>query len=258
MPVKTAVRDGVKLRYLDTGTGDPALVFIHGWTCDRGFWRKQIPHFSRRHRVIAVDLRGHGASDKPVQPYSMAGFAGDIGWLCEEIGLKRPVIVGHSMGGLIALLLAGRTPPFAAGAVFVDAPVLPVAAGPGSGFGGLVAALRSPEYLTTATRFIEGMFRPYSDAALKAWTIARMTATPQHVMEAAFTGLIEAGPSLPSGDLPIPCLFVGAAGRGDASQISARYTNLPVVSVVGAGHFLQMEVPDQFNAMLNRFLEVTV
>src|SRR5207245_10093497 len=104
----TAPRDGVKLADLDVGTGDPALLFVHGWCCDRAYWRDQIPEFAQRHRVVAADLRGTGGSDAPDRDYSIAQFADDVGWLCGEIGLEKPVIVGHSMGGLLPLDLASK------------------------------------------------------------------------------------------------------------------------------------------------------
>lgn len=103
-------REGVRLSYLEGGSGEQALLFIHGWCCDGTLWRDQTDAFAPRHRIIAVDLRGHGDSDKPEQDYTIAGFAEDVAWLCRELELERPVIVGHSMGGVIALNVARRWP----------------------------------------------------------------------------------------------------------------------------------------------------
>src|SRR6266542_1979364 len=58
--LKSATRDGVNLAYLDTGSGEPALVFIHGWCCNQTMWGEQTKAFAPKHRVIAVDLAGHG------------------------------------------------------------------------------------------------------------------------------------------------------------------------------------------------------
>ena len=71
-------RDGTALAYAEAGVGAPTLVFVHGWTCNRTHFAPQVAQFAPRHRVIAVDLRGHGASDAPEQRYTISGFADDV------------------------------------------------------------------------------------------------------------------------------------------------------------------------------------
>ena len=90
------------LAYADGGQGAPALLFVHGWACDHAVFAPQIEKISRTHRVIAVDLRGHGESDKPLQDYTMEVFADDLAWLCAQLGVDQ-LSLGHSMGGLVAL-----------------------------------------------------------------------------------------------------------------------------------------------------------
>ena len=97
--LRFATRNGVRLAYADTGAGDPPLLFLHGWCCDHTHWRGQVPEFARSNRVVTVDLRGHGASDKPDEDYTIAGFVDDLAWLITETELQRPVVIGHSMGG---------------------------------------------------------------------------------------------------------------------------------------------------------------
>ncbi|MEJ7755036.1 MAG: alpha/beta fold hydrolase [Nocardioidaceae bacterium] len=63
----------------------------------------QLAHFATRHRTVAVDLRGHGESDAPEQDYTIEGFASDVAWMSQQLGLERPVVVGHSLGGIVAL-----------------------------------------------------------------------------------------------------------------------------------------------------------
>ena len=74
----TIVHQGIKLGYEDRGAGKPAFVFVHGWTCNRSSFVPQAEHFARRYRVVSVDLRGHGESDKPQGPYTRAQDADDI------------------------------------------------------------------------------------------------------------------------------------------------------------------------------------
>ena len=61
----TIKRDGINLVYEERGSGSPAFVFVHGWTCDRSFFAPQADYFAKKHRVVSLDLRGHGQSDKP-------------------------------------------------------------------------------------------------------------------------------------------------------------------------------------------------
>lgn len=71
----TIARNGIRLSYDDRGSGEPSIVFVHGWTCNRSFFAPQAEHFARRHRVVSVDLRGHGESDKPNEAYSIEAYA---------------------------------------------------------------------------------------------------------------------------------------------------------------------------------------
>src|SRR5262245_42984392 len=113
-------RDGTRLYYEEAGSGSPPLMLIHGWTCDRTFLEPQFDHFRRRHRVVRVDLRGHGQSDKPEQEYTMRALADDVAWICGYLGLEKPVLIGHSMGGLISLTLAAEKPEIPGAIVSLD------------------------------------------------------------------------------------------------------------------------------------------
>ena len=116
----TIVHNGVTLAYEDRGAGKPACVFVHGWTCNRSFFAPQAAHFARRHRVVSIDLRGHGESDKPQGPYTRAQDADGVAYVIEQLSLGPVVAVGHSMGGTIVLQLAAAYPACVAAIVMVD------------------------------------------------------------------------------------------------------------------------------------------
>lgn len=121
-------RDGVRLAHVEAGpvaAQVPPLLLVNGWTGDHGIFTPQIAHFSQSRRVVAVNLRGHGSSDAPQQDYTMAGFADDIAWQCAQLELHKPVVIGHSMGGRIALELCGRYPDLASGMVMIDTIIMP-------------------------------------------------------------------------------------------------------------------------------------
>src|SRR3712207_4122181 len=117
-------RDGVNLAYEIVGSGTPPLVLVHGWCDNHTTLAALAAHFSTRHLVVNLDLRGHGASDKPASAYTIAMFADDLAWLCAHLGLHQPIIVGHSLGGASALELAARYPELPAAIVAVEGTIL--------------------------------------------------------------------------------------------------------------------------------------
>src|SRR5215211_2738805 len=105
-----AASDGVPIHYTDTGKGDPALVFIHCWTCNRSFWENQVAEFSKTYRVVTIDLPGHGESGQGRKTWSIESFGDDVSTVVKKLNLKRVVLVGSSMGGPIALEATRRMP----------------------------------------------------------------------------------------------------------------------------------------------------
>ena len=106
-----ALPNGIRLAYVETGNprGRP-VVLIHGYTDNARDWIPLIPYLSRRDRLIAVDLRGHGASSKPECCYARVDFAYDIKLLLDALKLRQADIVGHSMGSIVAQTFAENWP----------------------------------------------------------------------------------------------------------------------------------------------------
>src|ERR1700753_4371786 len=117
-------RDGIQLSFDVAGMGSPQFLFVHGLGGDRTHFAPQMEYFTRQGRALNAELRGHGESDKPQQTYSIEGFADDLVWLCNQQQITKPVIVGQSMGGNMALEIAARYPDFPAGLVLLDSGVL--------------------------------------------------------------------------------------------------------------------------------------
>jgi pimeloyl-ACP methyl ester carboxylesterase len=117
-------REGVVLAFEETGTGAPPIVLVHDLGSDHTCFASQLERFSSQHRVVAVDLRGHGQSGRSPRDCTVAVLADDLVWLGLELGLDRPVVLGQGLGGLVALDLAARYPEIPAAVVLV-----PVAAG---------------------------------------------------------------------------------------------------------------------------------
>lgn len=101
--------NGTRLSFIDEGRGLPILL-VHGFPLSRAIWQPQIEALSKNFRVIAPDLRGHGASEAPAGVYDMNTFAGDLSALLEERQCGPAVLVGHSMGGYISFAFYHRYP----------------------------------------------------------------------------------------------------------------------------------------------------
>src|SRR5258706_12744028 len=99
-------KDGVALAYEDISAGLPPMLLVHGWGGDHASLDAQAEFFANSHRVVSVDLRGHGKTDRPVQDYTMAAVADDLAWLCENLRLIKPIVLGHTVGGSIVLRLS--------------------------------------------------------------------------------------------------------------------------------------------------------
>lgn len=99
--------DRITLRYDDDGEGD-ALLLLHGWGCDRNVWNGIRPILAKHFRVISVDFAGFGRSDEPQSVWGVEEYTRSIEALVAEIGAQRPILVGHSFGGRVAILFASR------------------------------------------------------------------------------------------------------------------------------------------------------
>jgi pimeloyl-ACP methyl ester carboxylesterase len=139
--------DGTRLRLIDTGNGTP-VVLIHGFGASMYGWRYQLPPLvAAGYRVVVIDNRGFGFSDKPAHGYTNAAYAHLVVSLLDSLGIASAVLVGHSMGGAIAAEVALTYPDRVRGMVLIDA------AGYGVRWPGVLKVARWPQVGAVVTRF---------------------------------------------------------------------------------------------------------
>jgi pimeloyl-ACP methyl ester carboxylesterase len=250
-------RNGVNLAYREAGSGAPPLLLVHGFCGDHTHLAPQFDYFRRNHRVVAVDRRGHGQSDKPEQNYTIEGFADDLAWLCREVGLYKPVVVVHSMGA-IGLELAARFSDLPAAIILLDTPFSPPPELQ-AGFEQLLAGLRSPTYQETLRQVADQIiFLPTDGQKRKAQIVEAMGTLPQQVIVSTWENFLAHNTEAAAAACKVPLLHIGSVFPANLARLRELCPQLITGQTVGAGHFHQLEIPEQVNAMIERFLMVTL
>jgi pimeloyl-ACP methyl ester carboxylesterase len=247
----------VKLQYAEAGTGDPPLLFIHGWCCDHTFFQPQFDHFKSTHRVVALDLRGCGDSDKPETGYDIPTLTDDVAALCREASIIKPVVVGHSLGGMIGVELAARHPSIPRAIVAVDPGPLAITPESRAVFEAFIAALEGPVSATARRGYIDGMFMPHDNAERRQWITDTMCSAPLPIAIAALRGVLSWNGlgALRLLTVPMLVLLSATGGSNDPDRLLSLRSGIQFGVTVGAGHFHQLEVPDQVNPMIERFID---
>jgi pimeloyl-ACP methyl ester carboxylesterase len=112
--------DGVNIVFNQNGEGDPAIIFVHGWSNDKSIWNEQLAHFSEKYKTITVDLAGFGESGNNRSNWTMSAFGDDVAAIVDNLKLQKVVLVGFSMGAPVVLETAKKVPEKIIGVVLVD------------------------------------------------------------------------------------------------------------------------------------------
>ena len=248
--------DDARIHYVNYGKGHEALVLIHGWTSNLEFWRDQIPDLAKRSRVIAIDLPGHGLSDKPQITYSMDLFARAVDAVLRDAHVDRAVLVGHSMGTPVARQFYRKYPQKTLAIVIVDGSLRAFA--DRKTMEGMIAGFRGPNYQVAAGQMLNMISGPTLSAADRERIKVSFLNTPQHVVVGAMEGM--ADDAIWGLDkINVPVLAVMAKMPfypPNVEELSrAIAPNMDFQMWEGVGHFLQMEKPKQFNDAVIAFLD---
>ena len=255
---------GTRLFYTDEGDGDPPLLLVHGWGADSAGWSALIPQFQTRHRVLAVDLRGHGRSGVPERGYAIGDFVGDLAALLDHAGTGPVVAIGHSMGGQIVSMLAVEHSEHVQAVVCVD-PGYGVAGDVVAQFPEIVAALHGPDGVAVAKAVDSGYsYTPATPAWIATLQHRAVDGTPGHVLAEAFEAMFtmpgqfglraESEAYLERRTCPSLTFWADPAQASwEAPRL--RDARSRVVPWEGAGHYLHEERPDEFVVVVERWLD---
>ncbi|NQU11674.1 alpha/beta hydrolase [bacterium] len=257
--------DGARLHYEDCGQGQP-LVFIHGVWMSSRFFQKQVPALSRRFRVIAVDLRGHGQSAHVMHGHTVAQYARDVRALIDGLGLRDVVLAGWSMGAFVLWDYLRQFGPHQVKATIVVEesasdfkwPDWPVGLTDFTGLCQMMQAVQEDRG-PFVHEFIKLMLKDPPAAVVDAWMFAEITRLPEAIASAIlFDQTVQDYRAvIPTINLPTLLCF----GRDEklipvaaGEHLQHHLADARLVIFENSGHCPFLEEAEKFNQEIERFV----
>ena len=238
-----------RLHVDDGGSGGLPVVFIHSFAGSGEHWTGQLDHLRPHRRAVAFDLRGHGLSEARADgDTAIEDLGSDVGTVVDGLGLERVALVGHSIGGLAAIAYAAADPDRVAGMLLVGTP-------------GRVPMQQGDQVLSAMTSDYEGTMASYWDRLLADATphVKEQVSKEREAMsQATSMALIRATfaydplPDLREYDGPVATVTIGDSPVDLHKQLP---DDVPDAKVDGTSHWVHMDRPDEFNQVLDAFLE---
>jgi pimeloyl-ACP methyl ester carboxylesterase len=251
--------DGAELTYLDRGPrGGMAILFLHGWQGAGGIWLPIVEQLAKRHRTIAVDLRGFGESNGAPGPYRVETFSDDLSALITSLDLDPLVVVGHSMGGAIAQRFAIDRPDAVEGLVLVAS--VPARAVP---FSPRVEAMfrATAGNAENANAWLGALTYTEPSREVRALMRAAAAATPAHVALESFESWTKLDFADEAATIDTPTLVLAAAGDRPMTpelvreRVAGLISGSRLVVIEEAAHYLPLEQPERVAGLIERFID---
>lgn len=236
------------------------MVFIHGWAASQKFWQYQAAHFAAHFRTVTYDLRGHANSEKPLKGYLIPDHVHDLARLIGQLHLSTPILVGHSLGGMIALQYALDHPNAVRALVLVGTSPHPFPSrwqrAQMTFLGWMIRLSRARAAKMTKDQ----LFAPGVDAKLVDWVNTESLRTPTRVVLACMKATKQFNVVDRLGEIAAPTFLM----RGEYDTVTSptllkrmiRFMpHAASVNLEGAGHNCMLEQPRRFNAALDAFLQ---
>ena len=247
--------DGERIAYDVRGTGDLAIVLVHGWSCDRSYFQRQLETFSDRYTVVTLDLAGHGESTQGRENSTIALFGQDVAAVVRKLHLKRVVLVGHSMGGDVVVAAARLLKDRVVGLIWLDDYKDLKAPRSDAEIEAFAAQFRA-DFPGMANKVVRSMFRPDAEPALVDRVAKDMASAPVKVGASSIESSFKYAKEIPGAlaELKLPVIAINADnGPTDAASL-ARH-GVKAVVMPGVGHFLMLEDPERFDKLLASAIE---
>jgi pimeloyl-ACP methyl ester carboxylesterase len=248
--------DGIPIHYSVEGKGEPALVLIHCWGCNRGFWENQVAEFSKTNRVVTIDMPGHGESGLGRKNWSIESYGDDVKTVVNKLGLKRVVLVGSSMGGPIALEATKRMPDKVVAIVPVDSLQNVEQTLTPEQLDGVIKQMTADYKNATTGLLNQFFFSPNTPEAVKTRVINEAISRQPETAIAILKGIFAYTPGPTLKEIKVPIKAINADLNPTNLEINRKYApQFDAVIIKGTGHYPMLEDPARFNQMLADILK---
>lgn len=252
-PRITDSADGVHIEYRVYGAGDPAVILIHCWSCDSNYWSAQIPALKTEYTTVTLDLAGHGASERNRTNWSMSNYGEDVAAVARQLPNSKIILVGHSMGGPVALEAARRIGDRVMGIIAVD--TLKTIGQPPVSDREIQMRLKPfrDDFIGHTREFVTSSFFTKDANPQFVRKIADdMSLAPPQVAIPSMEALMKMdyAPLVAQIHVPVVAINADATGPTDEARIRKSLPTFRSVTIENTGHFLMMEAPQRFNPVL--------
>ena len=250
-----ASADGVMISYEVAGKGEPTLVFVHGWSCDRSYWMAQVDEFARTYQVVTVDMGGHGESGLGREDWTLTAFGADVAAVVNKLNPDKVVLIGHSMAGGVNIQAARQLPGRVIGLIGVDTYQKFDTGYSQEKVDEITARFRA-DFATSMDGFVRGMFPEDGDSALVDQISVDMSAAPPEVAISAFENYVSTNAVEILKEVRVPIRAINSDMWPTNLETNRKHTvSFEMKLMPGTGHFVMLEDPRTFNRLLNETLD---
>jgi pimeloyl-ACP methyl ester carboxylesterase len=249
--------DGVHIEYHVYGAGSTAVVLIHGWSCDSSYWREQLAPLEAKYTTVTLDLAGHGGSGRNRTDWSMARYGEDVAAVVRRLPNSRVILVGHAMGGPVALEAAPLLGARVIGIIGIDTfrslglpPPAP------RDVERAVAPFRT-DFIGAMHRLVPTLFEPGANPAFEREVEDDMARAPAPIAIASLVSLnsMDYRTLLPAMHAPIVAIDSDLGHAASEARIRKFVPSFRAITLKGDGHFLMLQDPKRFNSVLLREID---
>jgi pimeloyl-ACP methyl ester carboxylesterase len=249
-------KDSTPISYEVYGAGEPTLVFVHGWNCDARYWREQLPYFSKNHRVVILDLAGHGHSGTGRRQYTMKAFGEDVQAVTEATGGTNVILIGHSMGGSVIAEAARLMPGLVIGLIGIDTLENIEYPMTREELKKMIAPLEE-NFQDGSRQFVGAMITSKTDPQLREWILSDMSAASPDIAISAMNEMmlqyITGESAKIFEEMRIPVITVNGGLWPINYEANRRHMfSYNAIVLKEADHFLMMNRPIDFNKALKK------